>query len=208
MSHHETLRFTRRNLPHWLVADASFFVTLRLAGTLPKELVEEMRMERAIVKSSEDARCELARRQFARIEGLLDESAANRMDLANPDVARFCLVNLDWLRARGWRIFAATVLGNHAHMLLRSENGRSRELLTDMDQYKGFTGRVANRVLGRQGRFWARDQFDHWLRDAAKFDGVVRYIAQNPVKAGLVKDWRAWPWTIVEDDLRRLCDAS
>ena len=117
-----------------------------------------------------------------------------------------CLANLDWLRKRGWRIFAATVLGNHVHLLLRSENGRSRELLAELDQYKGFTGREANRLLGRQGRFWARDQFDHWLRDAGKFDALVRYIARNSVKAGLVADWREWPWTILEEPLKRICD--
>jgi REP element-mobilizing transposase RayT len=206
MKHPATLRFTRRTLPHWLVADASYFVTLRLAGTLPKSLVEELLRERDAVAESEDARHELARRQFARIEGLLDGGDSERMDLANPEVAQMCLANLDWLRARGWRVFAATVLGNHAHLLLRSGNGRSAELLTDIDLYKSFTAREANRILGRQGRFWARDQFDHWLRDAAKFDGVVRYIARNPVKAGLATDWRDWPWTFVEEALRRACD--
>jgi len=207
MSHHQTLRFTRRTLPHWLVADASYFVTLRLAGTLPKAVVEELQRDRdSVAEESEDARLALARRQFARIEGLLDGGDPARMDLAHPEVAGMCLRNLDWLRARGWRIFASTVLGNHVHLLLRSINGRSNELLTEIDHYKGYTAREANRILGRQGRFWARDQFDHWLRDAAKFDGVVRYIAQNPVKAGLVADWRDWPWTFVEEDLRRVCD--
>ncbi len=71
MSHHETLRFTRRTLPHWLVADASYFVTLRLAGTLPKAVVEAFQRDREAVGESEDARHELARCQFARIEELL-----------------------------------------------------------------------------------------------------------------------------------------
>ena len=206
MNYHETLRFARRTLPHWLVADASYFVTLRLAGTLPKAVIEVMQRERESVMETEDVRHELAQRQFVQIERLLDGDASNRLDLTVPEVARMCLANLDWLRKRGWRIFAATVLGNHVHLLLRSENGRSRELLAELDQYKGFTGREANRLLGRQGRFWARDQFDHWLRDAGKFDAVVRYIARNSVKAGLVADWREWPWTILEEPLKRICD--
>ena len=201
MVKHHTLRFTRRNLPHWIVADASYFVTLRLAGTLPKAVVDALRKERETSDESEEARAELARKQFVRIESLLDSGAVQRKDLADPGVARLCLSNLEWLRNRGWKIFAATFLGNHAHLLIRNVEGHSHAMLDDIDNYKGFTGREANRILGREGRFWARDQFDHWLRNGDKFDSVVRYIAENPVKAGLVKEWTDWPWTVLTSDL-------
>ena len=56
MNYHETLRFARRTLPHWLVADASYIVTLRLAGTLPKAVIEAMQRERESVMDAEDAR--------------------------------------------------------------------------------------------------------------------------------------------------------
>jgi len=36
----ETIRFCRGNLPHWLVADRTYFVTMRLNGTLPRSVVE------------------------------------------------------------------------------------------------------------------------------------------------------------------------
>ena len=124
-----------------------------------------------------------------------------------PEVAQHCLKNLHWLRERGWHIYAATFLGNHAHMLMRNGQGSSAMLLEDLDNYKGFTGREANKLLGRQGRFWARDQFDHWLRNGEKFDGVIRYIERNPVKAGLAGTWTDWPWTIVDEELRELADA-
>ena len=203
-----TIRFVRRSLPHWIVADASYFVTIRLAGSLPRAVVEAMREEREAACKDEQVRLDLARKQFMRIESMLDSDARQRMDLAVPEVAERCMKNLQWLRERGWHIYAATFLGNHAHMLMRSEQGVSAMLLEDLDNYKGFTGRESNKLLGRNGRFWARDQFDHWLRNGEKFDDIIRYIARNPVKAGLVGKWTDWPWTIVDENLRELADGA
>ena len=39
-------RFRRRNLPHWEIAGLSYFVTFRLAHSLPAHVVEEWRRER------------------------------------------------------------------------------------------------------------------------------------------------------------------
>ena len=42
----ETIRFVRNRLPHWLVADRTYFVTLRLSGSLPRSVVRELIRER------------------------------------------------------------------------------------------------------------------------------------------------------------------
>jgi hypothetical protein len=34
--------FSRRKLPHWYPDNASYFVTIRLAGSLPQEMVTEL----------------------------------------------------------------------------------------------------------------------------------------------------------------------
>ena len=51
----ETIHFKRRNLPHWLVADRPYFVTLRLTGTVPKDVVAELKREREEVLASPEA---------------------------------------------------------------------------------------------------------------------------------------------------------
>src|SRR5947209_3381949 len=37
---------TRRNLPHWYVPGAAHFVTFRLAGTLPRDVVERLQQRK------------------------------------------------------------------------------------------------------------------------------------------------------------------
>ena len=202
----ETLRFTRGNLPHWLVADHAYFVTIRLAGTIPKSVVTGLQAERdalAKVSADEETLTELARRQFLLVERCLHAVDNRRNWLVRPGVPELVLSNLDWLEKRlGWHTYAATVLANHMHVLLRNNEGRSDRLLEDLGRYKSYVATQINREMGRHGPFWAREGFDHWCRDEAKVIGVARYICENPVKAGLAQTWTDWPWTRCVEWLR------
>ena len=33
------------------------------------------------------------------------------------------------------------------------------------------------------------------MRDEDEWRRIVWYVLNNPVKAGLVQEWREWPWT-------------
>ncbi len=43
-------------------------------------------------------------------------------------------------------------------------------------------------------KVWQRSFFDHALRDEESLEAVARYIVSNPVRAGLVEDWRDYPF--------------
>ena len=64
-----------------------------------------------------------------------------------------------------------------------------------MHSWRSFTAHEANMVLGRTGQFWMEEYFDRYIRDAEHLDNTVRYIRNNPVKAGLVSEPELWPWT-------------
>ena len=64
-----------------------------------------------------------------------------------------------------------------------------------LQSLKGNTARRANAILGRKGAFWQAESYDHAVRDEEVLERVVRYVINNPVKAGLVASWRDWPWT-------------
>jgi REP element-mobilizing transposase RayT len=91
-----------------------------------------------------------------------------------------------------FQLHAYVVMANHVHVLLDPNLSIAR--ITRM--IKGSTAREANRVLGRTGmRFWQEESFDHWIRNAAGWDRVRRYIEGNPVAAGLVQKPEQWPWS-------------
>lgn len=62
-----------------------------------------------------------------------------------------------------------------------------------MKSIKRNSSYKANEVLNRGGQFWQPDYFDRYIRDQEHFDRAVRYIENNPVKAGLCAtpcDWK------------------
>ncbi len=200
-----TLRYTRRHLPHWIVADHTFFVTIRLTETIPHSVVRFMEEERSRLVAageSDEALLALSRQQFIRIDRLLDSPQADNHWLSEPAVARQVVESLDWLESpsRGWSVYAASLMGTHVHLVMRNGIGRSEHLLQDLGQFKRHTAREGNRILGRSGAFWAREDFDHWCRTAEKVLGAIRYTANNPVAAGLCRSWHEWPWTKVHPD--------
>jgi putative DNA methylase len=60
--------------------------------------------------------------------------------------------------------------------------------------WKSYTAKQANTQLGRSGEFWARDDFDRYVRDEAHRAAVIAYIDNNPVKSGLVDRPELWPY--------------
>ena len=60
--------------------------------------------------------------------------------------------------------------------------------------WKRHTGRLANKLLGKQGAFWAEDYFDVFMRDDQHQRQTVHYIENNPTKVKRVLDPGNFPW--------------
>ncbi|MDP6524910.1 MAG: hypothetical protein QGH15_11870 [Kiritimatiellia bacterium] len=204
MDRPETLSFRRRNLPHWVVADGTYFVTFRLKGTLPLGVVREYEERlNALLEAGADRETLASeqRRHFCRIEAILDDPHHKVQDLRDDRIAELVMGGFEWLsKDRQWRIYAAVVMPNHVHCCLRNFGGRSEKLASDIGSVKKYVARRANQILGREGQFWQNENFDHWCRSEDKVEGCVRYVLTNPVKAGFVDDVREWSWIRIDQE--------
>jgi hypothetical protein len=72
-----------------------------------------------------------------------------------------------------------------------------------MQSLKGFTSHECNRLLQREGEFWAHESYDHYIRDNEEWQRIVAYVLNNPVKAGFIKEWRQWKWNYRRDCERK-----
>jgi REP element-mobilizing transposase RayT len=82
---------------------------------------------------------------------------------------------------------AWAVMPNHVHAVFTPQ--KPFHLANIVHSWKSYSAVQANRILGRQGSFWQREYYDHLVRDDTDFDRIVRYVLDNPRKAGLL-DWR------------------
>jgi len=99
---------------------------------------------------------------------------------------------------RRYELYVAVVMPDHAHIILTPAINHERleifSLVEIMRGIKGSSGRAINQKLSRQGAVWQEESFDHVLRSSESLDAKVEYILQNPVRRGLVRDWRDYPW--------------
>jgi REP element-mobilizing transposase RayT len=85
-----------------------------------------------------------------------------------------------------YRLHAYVIMPNHVHAVLTLQEGSV--LGECLKSLKAYSAREANRLVGRQGRFWQKESFDRLIRSADQLDRTIRYIEWNPVKAGLASD--------------------
>lgn len=85
---------------------------------------------------------------------------------------------------------AYVVMPDHLHWLLRLQRFSLSRVVQRM---KSLSARAANHALGRGGAVWQAGYLDHALRQDEDLRGVARYIAANPLRAGLVDDLLDYP---------------
>lgn len=210
--------FYRRHLPHYQPPGATLFITFRLAGSLPKAVLEELaaeaqRQERRLEAIADEkeraAQAErLARHLFGRWDEALHRRSNGPYDLQEPQVAALVAESLRYRDGRVYTLHAFCIMPNHVHLVCTplpvvvEQVGRFGKspyypLAQILHSLKRYTAREANRLLGRTGPFWQHESYDHAVRDAAELERIIRYVVNNPVAAGLVKEANEWPWTYV-----------
>lgn len=108
-----------------------------------------------------------------------------------------------------YNLEAYCIMSNHVHMLIDTSiqittvdktQSSNKYMALDkiMKRIKGASARYCNQTLSRQGQFWERESFDILVRDKKMYNRVVQYIANNPVKAGIVESWQDYRWTYVK----------
>ncbi|MDO8599313.1 MAG: transposase [bacterium] len=93
---------------------------------------------------------------------------------------------------RQFEIVAYCFMPDHLHLLvLAHEDGA--DLLAFVKSFKQRTGFMFRKHRGVV--LWQKGYFDHILRRDEDLRIVARYIFENPVRAGLVSDFRVYPFS-------------
>jgi REP element-mobilizing transposase RayT len=128
------------------------------------------------------------RRYFVTICCDYRHSAFTSESITQAVIARF-------LRAAGeeqMAIIAYICMPDHAHALVEGLTDSS-DLQSFMHRAKQLTGFEYKKLMGR--RLWQPSYDDRVLRNEDATWDVVRYICDNPVRKGMVRQWDEYPFT-------------
>lgn len=218
----ESIPTYRRKLPHWHPQSAMYFITFRLANSLPTQIIQELQSqrehEREIIcaqwrgAKQQDALYKLDKKYFGYFDAWLDRCVAESPNwLADHKVAQIVANEISALDGERYRLVAYCIMSNHGHLVIDT-NGYdfkpihtgvtvSYPLADTLKRFKGRTARFCNQALRRNGHFWHHESYDHVIRDEQEYQRIVWYTLNNPVKAGLVKRWEDWQFTFITPGL-------
>lgn len=207
----------KNRLPHIAPIGATFFVTYRLADALPQTRLKALKNELvATIKSIESANSPdsalliqaAKKRNFGKYDYQLDVNPYGECYLQQPNIARLVKESLERWDGKYYDLQAYCIMPNHVHILINTSlqltDAAIRANLAEeyvqldkiMKSIKGSSARYINLDLRRTGiPLWQKDSYDHFVRNSKEWHRIVKYIINNPVKAGLAERWEDWPYT-------------
>src|SRR5262249_35029177 len=153
--------YSRGYLPHLDQPGLYQFITFRLHDSVPEQVITQWKDDllwRHDLPKTAPAVVKL-RQRIAEYEDaghgacwLRDEQVATLVEnaLLHFDSQRYCLA-------------AWCIMPNHVHVLIETLPGYPLDKV--LHSWKSFTAQKANKLLARNGPFWARDYYDRYIRD-------------------------------------------
>lgn len=168
---------TRGYVPHVKCEGASYFITFRLADSLPKEVLLGFELERAerlrrlkdFLQRGEsiiDLAEEIARDLQRKIERHLDKGHG-ACHLARPDIAVLVRDAMRRFHESRYLLQEWVVMPNRVRAIVWP---MPNHVLSDiLKSWKQFTSRRAKMILGMglKEPFWQTEVYDHWIRNEA-----------------------------------------
>ncbi len=187
---------SRGYLPHLESDHASYFVTFRLADSLPRELLARLRQERDALDRAKQAGTDVAadRGRARKLRAILQKAEQCLDDglgqcyMRDFRIAKIVADGIRHFHGQRYQLRAWCVMPNHVHVIFSPLGEHTLGAI--LHAWKSYSAHEANKLLGRTGRFWQREYFDHLVRHEASLLKISRYVQENPQKAGL----QDWPW--------------
>ena len=201
------------NLPHWRQDGCTYFVTYRLADSIPKIVLGCWEREKSewlakhgvaldkpgdwksgFVRLSPRLQSRFFRHFNRQVNDYLDQGRGSCV-LRAPHCSRAVIDGWRHFDGRRYCLGDIVVMPNHVHLLLTPYPGEDLERV--LQSRKRQSTREINRLLKRTGSLWQKHSFDHIVRDERWLAWFQEYIEKNPNSAGLKENefrYRRFDW--------------
>jgi putative transposase len=179
---------TQNRLPHWQQSGATYFVTWRLADSLPKALLTTHYQEREQwcrqhpPPWSEAIETDYHRRFSTRLDAWLDAGHGSCL-LRCPQHAQRVADTLQHFEGQRTALVSFVVMPNHVHVIFVLHPQWQLEQI--VHSWKRHSSLAIHRATGQNGVLWMKDYFDRLIRDPEHLSRCVRDVRRNAEKAQL-----------------------
>ena len=210
--------FYRHRLPHIQPEGFCFFVTFRLADSIPKIKLKHLQdsyynaLQQINIHEDGIGKniliLELRKKYLIKYDELLDQIKSGKHYLKRDEIASIVAEQIERFDGTYYDLLAYCIMSNHVHLLIdcsvQIKSNDFDESYTQLDQImhriKGASSRFCNQALHKTGKFWEHESYDIYIRDEKMLQNVISYILENPVKDKIVNHWRDYKWTYVKDE--------
>ncbi|MDQ6655210.1 MAG: carbamoyl-phosphate synthase large subunit, partial [Verrucomicrobiota bacterium] len=185
---HAEVTQARRNLPHWEQSGATYFVTFRLADSVPAALRAQWREDLQNwlphhPKPWDAATAYEYHQRFVEMrENWLDQGHGSCL-LAESSATQMVAAALRHFDGERYLLDSFVVMPNHVHVLFQPLAGHSPSEV--LHSWTSFTSRKLGALRGEGGAVWQDESFDRIVRDWEELQEYRAYIERNPAKAKL-----------------------
>ncbi len=183
------------NLPHWFQPQATYFITYRTADSLPGHIVKQWHSDRSAwlaqhgistsMPNWKNKLAELPETLRTRFHETFTRQYLENLDkchgacvLMQPRLSKIVADSLLHFDGDRYHMGDFVVMPNHVHLLVGLIG--DTEILKQCRSWKKFAVGKINEVLGKTGRFWQEESFDHLVRSPEQFSAIQQYIRKNP----------------------------
>jgi putative transposase len=202
-----------RHLPHWRQEGATYFVTFRLADSLPQVKLDELAdLRREWERShpppwTKETLEKLGREVVERIERWLDQGMGSCV-LKDPSFAALVTEAMHHFDGTRYELSAYVVMPNHVHALVRPTMCQDHPLEAILGSWKQYSSTRINKQTGAKGELWQDESYDRIVRDGEHLYRCLQYIGRNPEKASFERgacplwvrpEWAALGWNCANE---------
>ena len=206
----------RKHLPHFQQPGQEYFVTWCLKDAVPPKALEaytfQLKQIISEIETAQNNHCDellvadlktkqtIIRNKYMKaFDELLHIQTKMIIDLSKDENTRIMLDALRFWEGKRLENYAICVMSNHVHWVFRlydkNEKGEPVWLQDILQSVKRFTANKLNAQENRKGTVWRSESYDTTIRDRKHLYNAINYTLQNPVSAGLLKNWWEWKGT-------------
>lgn len=188
--------------PHWSQAGAVVFITFRTADSIPKEVLIRWEREKAdwlrlngckstlhwskVLPTLDTKLRNQFKKTFNRHREVYLDKCHGECVLERRKLSQIVYDSLLYFDRDRYRMGDFIIMPNHVHLLCAFDTEDAMK--EQCDSWLHWTARQINIAVGKKGKFWQQEPFDHLVRSPEQYVYLRKYIADNGVKAGLRED--------------------